>query len=420
MARRAPGGIGVQAVSAGCRSRCEAPGSAVTNRAGVCGRPLDHGGVAVASDRSPNSAHLARALPGKRPGGPVWRAQAGRPEDDHGRGCREGDGQDSGRDQRTRHTGRRGRWRQRPGCRSRRSRRSGGRSCWPRTVRRRSSCRRIRCSSTKSVTSSASTWTRRRRGRPGRGSSSGPANRSFRKRRRPFRHRLPRRSDLTRDHPSRHRKPSSPTVSARRARTVSDGKVADLIARTLEPTPDNAAHWSTRSMAKRTGLSQSTVSRVWRAFDPQPHRLETIKLSTDPFLVDRVHDVVGLYLDPPERALVLCVDEKSQIQALDRSQPGPADDARGAGAGHPRLHVGRHHHPLRRVRRLRPGHRIPPPPPPRLRRSISSSRSSTKRSTRPTRPPTSRNGSFPTPGPHALHTPPAPPGPTSSSDGSQS
>ncbi|MDT9693778.1 IS630 family transposase [Streptomyces sp. P9(2023)] len=106
-----------------------------------------------------------------------------------------------------------------------------------------------------------------------------------------------------------------------RPRTVMDEQVADLIARTLESTPENATHWSTRSMAKKTGLSQSTVSRVWRAFGLQPHRSETFKLSTDPFFVDKVHDVVGLYLDPPERALVLCVDEKSQIQALDRSQP---------------------------------------------------------------------------------------------------
>ncbi|MFJ5227726.1 IS630 family transposase [Streptomyces sp. NPDC088400] len=106
-----------------------------------------------------------------------------------------------------------------------------------------------------------------------------------------------------------------------RPRTVKDEQVADLIARTLESNPENVTHWSTRSMARRTGLSQSTVSRVWRAFGLQPHRLETFKLSTDPFFVDKVHDVVGLYLDPPERALVLCVDEKSQIQALDRSQP---------------------------------------------------------------------------------------------------
>ncbi|MFE5539995.1 IS630 family transposase [Streptomyces sp. NPDC056492] len=104
-------------------------------------------------------------------------------------------------------------------------------------------------------------------------------------------------------------------------RTVTDEQVAALVTRTLESTPKGATHWSTRSMAKETGLSQSTVSRIWRAFGLQPHRFETFKLSTDPYFVDKVHDVIGLYLDPPERALVFCVDEKSQIQALDRSQP---------------------------------------------------------------------------------------------------
>jgi transposase len=104
-------------------------------------------------------------------------------------------------------------------------------------------------------------------------------------------------------------------------RTVTDEQVAAVIARTLESAPDNATHWSTRAMATQMGLSQSTVSRIWRAFGLQPHRSETFKLSTDPYFLDKVHDVVGLYLDPPERALVFCVDEKSQIQALDRSQP---------------------------------------------------------------------------------------------------
>ncbi|RDG33466.1 IS630 family transposase [Streptomyces corynorhini] len=104
-------------------------------------------------------------------------------------------------------------------------------------------------------------------------------------------------------------------------RTVTDEQVAALVTRTLESAPKNATHWSTRSMAKKTGLSQSTVSRVWRAFGLQPHRSEMFKLSTDPYFVDKVHDVVGLCLDPPERALVFCVDEKSRIQALDRSQP---------------------------------------------------------------------------------------------------
>ncbi|MER5218592.1 IS630 family transposase [Streptomyces sp. NPDC002838] len=104
-------------------------------------------------------------------------------------------------------------------------------------------------------------------------------------------------------------------------RTVTDEQVAAVVQKTLEATPKNATHWSTRAMAKEMGLSQSTVSRIWRAFGLQPHRFETFKLSTDPYFVDKVHDVVGLYLDPPERALVFCVDEKSQIQALDRSQP---------------------------------------------------------------------------------------------------
>ena len=106
-----------------------------------------------------------------------------------------------------------------------------------------------------------------------------------------------------------------------RPRTVSDAAVERVIVETLEAKPRNATHWSSRSMAAATGLSQSTVSRIWRTFGLQPWRSQTFKLSTDPLFVDKVRDVVGLYLDPPERALVLCVDEKSQIQALDRSQP---------------------------------------------------------------------------------------------------
>src|SRR5512134_3234605 len=85
--------------------------------------------------------------------------------------------------------------------------------------------------------------------------------------------------------------------------------------------PAAATHWSTRSLAKATGVSISTVQRIWRAFSLQPHRSETFKLSTDPLFVEKVRDIVGLYLDPPDRALALCVDEKSQIQALDRTQP---------------------------------------------------------------------------------------------------
>ncbi len=106
-----------------------------------------------------------------------------------------------------------------------------------------------------------------------------------------------------------------------RPRTISDAKVEEVIVRTLETTPKDATHWSTRSMAARVGLSQSAVSRIWRAFGLQPHRTETWKLSNDPQFVAKVRDVVGLYLDPPERAVVLCVDVKSQIQALDRTAP---------------------------------------------------------------------------------------------------
>lgn len=106
-----------------------------------------------------------------------------------------------------------------------------------------------------------------------------------------------------------------------RPRTISDAQVEEVIVKTLESTPKDATHWSTRSMAAEAGLSQSAVSRIWRAFGLQPHRSETWKLSKDPQFVAKVRDVVGLYLDPPERAVVLCVDEKSQIQALDRTAP---------------------------------------------------------------------------------------------------
>jgi transposase len=100
-----------------------------------------------------------------------------------------------------------------------------------------------------------------------------------------------------------------------------DADVEHVITRTLESSPRGATHWSTRSMAKECGLSQSAVSRIWRAFALQPHRTETFKLSKDPLFIEKVRDIVGLYLNPPDRALVLCVDEKSQIQALDRTQP---------------------------------------------------------------------------------------------------
>jgi transposase len=104
-------------------------------------------------------------------------------------------------------------------------------------------------------------------------------------------------------------------------RKLSDGDVERVLALTLESAPRNATHWSTRSLAEASGLSRASVHRIWKAFALQPHRSETFKLSKDPLFIDKVRDIVGLYLNPPDRALVLCVDEKSQIQALDRSQP---------------------------------------------------------------------------------------------------
>ena len=104
-------------------------------------------------------------------------------------------------------------------------------------------------------------------------------------------------------------------------RSITDDHVEALIVATLEQTPTDATHWSTRSMAKATGMSQSAVSRIWRAFGLKPHLVDSFKLSPDPQFVEKVRDVVGLYLNPPEGALVLCVDEKTQIQALDRTSP---------------------------------------------------------------------------------------------------
>lgn len=104
-------------------------------------------------------------------------------------------------------------------------------------------------------------------------------------------------------------------------RTIEDERVDAVIAKTLESVPVGATHWSSRTMARAMGMSQTAVSRIWRAFGLQPHRQETFKLSSDPFFVEKVRDIVGLYMDPPLKAMVLCVDEKSQIQALDRTQP---------------------------------------------------------------------------------------------------
>jgi transposase len=104
-------------------------------------------------------------------------------------------------------------------------------------------------------------------------------------------------------------------------RKVSDAEVEQVVIQTLESTPRGETHWSTRGLAKATGLSRMTISRIWRAFGLQPHRADTFKLSPDPLLIEKVRDIVGLYMNPPEHALVFCVDEKSQIQALDRTQP---------------------------------------------------------------------------------------------------
>ena len=106
-----------------------------------------------------------------------------------------------------------------------------------------------------------------------------------------------------------------------RPRSVSDEQVATLIRKTLNTKPKKGTHWTIRSMAKETELSRPTVHRVWKAFGLQPHRQRHFKLSTDPFFVEKLRDIVGLYLNPPDKAMVLCVDEKSQVQALDRTQP---------------------------------------------------------------------------------------------------
>ncbi len=106
-------------------------------------------------------------------------------------------------------------------------------------------------------------------------------------------------------------------------RKIGDDRIEEIVTRTLEAKPSDATHWSTRGMAKASGISASSVHRIWRAFSLQPHRTETFKLSTDPQFVEKVRDVVGLYLDPPEKALVICVDEKSQACPREGGDPGP-------------------------------------------------------------------------------------------------
>lgn len=107
-----------------------------------------------------------------------------------------------------------------------------------------------------------------------------------------------------------------------RPRTISDEQVQQVINQVLQGKPNDSSHWGTRWMSRETGLSPASMMRIWHAFGIKPHLEKTFKLSTDPLFVDKVHDIVGLYLNPPERALVLSVDEKSQIQALNRTQPG--------------------------------------------------------------------------------------------------
>jgi transposase len=104
-------------------------------------------------------------------------------------------------------------------------------------------------------------------------------------------------------------------------RSITDAQVEAVVTKTLESMPTNSTHWSTRLMAEKTGLSQTAIVRIWRAFGLQPHRVENFKFSKDPQFVEKVRDIVGLYLNPPDRAIVLCVDEKSQVQALNRTQP---------------------------------------------------------------------------------------------------
>ena len=159
-------------------------------------------------------------------------------------------------------------------------------------------------------------------------------------------------------------------------RSIDDEQVAAVVYRTLHEKPEHQTQWTVRSMAAASGISKDTVHRIWRTFGLQPHRHKTFKLSTDPFFVEKVRDIVGLYLNPPEHALVLCVDEKSQIQALERSQPLLPVGLGLCGRGYPRLQAPRHHDPV-----CRPGHRH-------------------RRSDDPVQAPSSAPGVSPVPTPH--------------------
>ena len=143
-----------------------------------------------------------------------------------------------------------------------------------------------------------------------------------------------------------------------RVKPLTPEKIKQVVHMTLHEKPPNATHWSVRSMAAAAGISYSSVQRIWHAHGLKPHLVETFKVSRDKNFAAKVEDVVGLYLNPPDKALVLCVDEKSQIQALDRTQPGPAHEE-GARRHHdPRLQAQWHHHPVRGAEHAgRQGHR---------------------------------------------------------------
>jgi len=173
--------------------------------------------------------------------------------------------------------------------------------------------------------------------------------------------------------------------------TIDDARIEAVIVWTLGSCPKNATHWSSRGMAKASGLSASTVQHICRAFGLQPHRLETFKLSTDPNFVAKVRDVVGLYVSPPEHAIVLCVDKKSQIQALDRSQPMLPMRPGQPAPKEPCLQEARHHIAVRSPRHCdRTGHRQVLRTPPHDRVSQVLRRDRGRRAARARRP--SRHG----------------------------
>jgi transposase len=150
--------------------------------------------------------------------------------------------------------------------------------------------------------------------------------------------------------------------------SISVDQVEDVIVTTLESTPPNATHWTRAKMAERTGLSKSTIGEIWRKFDIKPHRVEHFKLSTDPLFIDKLYDVVGLYLNPPEAAVVLCVDEKSQVQALQRSQPAlPMMPGMPERRTHDYVRHGHHHLVRSAQRRRRHRDQQPASPSPRQR-----------------------------------------------------